>query len=453
MEYTRNMNVTKENIDDLNAVITVTVQQSDLKQPVDTALRKLGKTIQMPGFRPGMVPAALVKKKYGKAVLAEELNKLAGQALFDFIRENNIRFLGEPLISEERQQPMDLDTTEDFQFHYDLGLVPPVKVDASSLGSFNRALIKVDTQTLEKNIENLRLRYGKNESVEEVNEGDMISGTFFETDEEGNEKEDGFSKDAFFLFDRIAKEEVKELVRGANLGEVLNMHPNGVFADARQISIYMGIKEEEAADIPGNVKFRINDISRQTPADLDQEFFDRLFGAGKVSSEEEFRNELTEILKRDAQQESDVRLLNDIRAAILAKVNINLPEKFLKRWIMNTDKNVTTPEAADEHIDKNRDGIRWEVIRMILAEENNLSASEEEIYNNARSMVVGKLSEMGLPADDEDRLKKIVFNVLENENEYNKIRSFIIEQKVLSLLRDQVSVTDQEVDYTDFWKQ
>lgn len=453
MEYTRNMNVTKENIDDLNVVITVTVQQSDLKQPVDNALRKLGKTIQMPGFRPGMVPRALIKKKYGKAVLAEELNKLAGEALFGFIRENNIRFLGEPLISEERRQPFDPDTTEDFQLHYDLGLVPPVKVDPSLLGSFTRALIKVDEATLEKNIENLRLRYGRHESAELIEEGDMISGTFFETDEKGNEKEGGFFKDAFFLFDRIAKEEVKELIRGAKTGEELNIRPGGVFADERQISIYMGIKEEEAASIPENVKFRIKSISRRVPAEINQEFFDRLFGAGKVSSEEEFRRELAEILRRDAQQESDVRLLNDIRAAVLAKVNFALPEKFLKRWLMNTNKNINTPEAAEEHMEINRDGIRWEVIRMVLAEENNISASEEEIYQNARSMVIGKLSEMGLPTDDEDRLRKIVFNLLENENEYNKIRSFIIEQKVLSLLRGKVSVTEREVNYADFWKQ
>jgi trigger factor len=447
------MNVRQENIDELNAVIAVTLEQEDLKQPVDSALRKLGKTIQMPGFRPGMVPASLVKKKYGKAVLAEELNKMAGQALTDFIRQNNIRFLGEPLISEERQQPVDLDSEQPFTFYYDLGLLPQVNLEPSALGSFNRALIKVDTETLEKNIENLRKRHGTNESAENAEEGDMITGTFFEIDTEGNELPDGFSKEAFFLFDRIANEEAKELFRGATSDQVLEVMPSDVFADARQISMYMGIKEDEVSALPEKLRFRIKEISRQIPAEVNQAFFDRLFGSGKVSSEEEFRNELTEILKRDAQQESDVRLLNDIRAAILSKVNFNLPEAFLKRWLMNTDKKMESPEAAEEHLEKNRDGIRWEVIRMVLAEKHDLSAGEEEIYNNARSMVVGKLAEMGMPADDEERLKKIVFNVLENESEYNKIRSFIIEQKVLTHLRDQVSVVDQEVDYTDFWKQ
>jgi trigger factor len=189
------------------------------------------------------------------------------------------------------------------------------------------------------------------------------------------------------------------------------------------------------------------------PAELDTEFYDRLFGAGKIADEAAFREELTTILKRDAQNESDVRLMNDIRAAVINSVQFNLPENFLKRWVMAVDKNVPTPEAADDHMEKNREGIRWEVIRMVLAEENQVEASEEEIYNNARSMVIGKLAEMGMPADDEERLKKIVFNVLENQNEYNKIRSFIIEQKVLTLLRDKVNVTEQEVDYRDFWKQ
>lgn len=446
------MNVTQENIDSLNAVITVSIHSNDLKEPVDSAIKKIGKTISMPGFRPGMVPMALVKKKYGKSVLADELNKITNKALFDFIRDNNIRFLGEPLISEERQKPIDLETAEEFNFHYDLGLVPNIQVNPADLGSFTRSLIKVDEKTLNDNIENLRLRYGKEGEAEAIEAGDMISGEFIETDAEGNPKEDGFRKQTFFIFDRIENEDSKNLLLGAKTDDEIKLHPTGVFNDASKTSVYLGITEEEAANLGADFIFKIGKINRIEPADLDNDFFDRLLGIGKVSNEEEFRAEMVNILSRDAQSESDVRLLNDIRAAILKNVHFDLPEKFLKRWVMTADKNITGPEAADEHMEKNRDGIRWEVIRMVLAEENQISASEEEIYANARSMVVGKLAEMGMPADDEDRLKKIVFNVLENDNEYNKIRSFIIEQKVLTLLRDKVTVNDVETDYAEFWK-
>lgn len=447
------MNVTKENIDGLNAVITVTVTSSDMKEPVDAAIKKLGKTVNMPGFRPGMVPAGVVKKKFGKAVLAEELNKLSNQALFDFIRNNNIRFLGEPMISEDRQVPIDLDGAEEFNFHYDLGLVPSVNINTDALGSFTKHSITVDDATLEENIDNLRKRYGKEEKAESVDEGDMISGEFFETDAEGNAKEDGFVKKTFFIYDRIENDDVKNLLKGAKSGEELTIHPTKLFNDASKTAVYLGIKEEEAQNLGADFKFRVGDVNRVVAADMNQEFFDRLFGPDKVHNEEEFRTELTQILQRDAQNESDVRLLNDIRAALLEKTSFDLPEKFLKRWIMTVDKNVPTAEAADEHLEKNREGIRWEVLRMILAEENQITASEEEIYNNARSMVIGKLAEMGMPADDEERLKKIVFNVLENDNEYNKIRSFIIEQKVLTQLRDKVTVTEKQTDYRDFWKQ
>ena len=447
------MNVTKENIDGLNAVITVTVTSSDMKEPVDAAIKKLGKTVNMPGFRPGMVPAGVVKKKFGKAVLAEELNKLSNQALFDFIRNNNIRFLGEPMISEDRQVPIDLDGAEEFNFHYDLGLVPSVNINTDALGSFTKHSITVDDATLEENIDNLRKRYGKEEKAESVDEGDMISGEFFETDAEGNAKEDGFVKKTFFIYDRIENDDVKNLLKGAKSGEELTIHPTKLFNDASKTAVYLGIKEEEAQNLGADFKFRVGDVNRVVAADMNQEFFDRLFGPDKVHNEEEFRVELTQILQRDAQNESDVRLLNDIRAALLEKTSFDLPEKFLKRWIMTVDKNVPTAEAADEHLEKNREGIRWEVLRMILAEENQITASEEEIYNNARSMVIGKLAEMGMPADDEERLKKIVFNVLENDNEYNKIRSFIIEQKVLTQLRDKVTVTEKQTDYRDFWKQ
>lgn len=447
------MNVTKENIDGLNAVITVTVNSSDIKEPVETAIKKLGKTMNMPGFRPGMVPASVVRKRFGKSVLAEELNKVANKALFDYIQSNNIRFLGEPMISEERQAPIDLDTAEEFNFSYDLGLVPPVNINTADLGSFTKHNISVDEKTLDENIENLRKRYGKEEKAESVAEGDMIAGEFYETDAEGNEQEDGFKKKTFFIYDRIENDDVKILLKGAKTGEELSIHPTRLFNDASKTAVYLGIKEEEAQNLGADFKFRVGDINRISEAELNNEFYDRLFGPGKVTNEEEFRTELTQILQRDAQNESDVRLLNDIRAALLGKTDFDLPEAFLKRWIMAVDKNVPTPEAADEHMEKNREGIRWEVLRMILAEEHQITASEEEIYNNARSMVIGKLAEMGMPADDEDRLKKIVFNVLENENEYNKIRSFIVEQKVLNQLRDKVNVTEAQTDYSDFWKQ
>jgi len=447
------MNVTKENIDGLNAVITVTVNSSDIKEPVDTAIKKLGKTMNMPGYRPGMVPANVVRQRFGKSVLAEELNKVANKALFDYIQSNNIRFLGEPMISEERQVPIDLDGAEEFNFHYDLGLVPQVSVNTADLGTFTKHNITIGEETLAENIENLRQRYGKEEKAESVDAGDMVSGEFYETDAEGNELENGFKKKTFFVYDRIENDDVKNLLKGAKPGEELTIHPTRLFNDASKTAVYLGINEQEAQNLGADFKFRVGDINRMIPAEMDVEFFERLFGPGKVNNEEEFRAELTNILQRDAQNESDVRLLNDIRAALLAKTDFELPEKFLKRWIVAVDKNVPTPEAADEHVEKNREGIRWEVLRMILAEENQITASEEEIYNNARSMVIGKLAEMGMPADDEDRLKKIVFSVLENDNEYNKIRSFIVEQKVLGLLRDKVNVTETQTDYRDFWKQ
>lgn len=448
------MNVTKENIDELNAVITVNVNAADIKAPVDAAIKKIGKTVSMPGYRPGMVPSSIIKQRYGKAVLAEELNKVANKALFDYIQENNIRFLGEPMINEDRQEQIDLDGgAQEYNFHYDLGLVPSVTVDAAKLGTFNKQTITVDEDTLAENIENLRKRYGKEEKVDSVEAGDMITGEFFETNDEGNELEGGLRKRAFFVYDRIESEEAKGILLGAKVGEVLTLNPKSVYGDNSKVAVYLGIKPEEAENLGDNFNFQVNEVSRIQAEEINQEFFDKLFGAGKINSEEEFRAELTSILQRDAQAESDVRLLNDIRAAILEKTNFELPEKFLQRWMLQVDKKLETPEAAEEHVSKNREGIRWEVIRMVLAEENNVTASEEEIYNNARSMVIGKLNEMGMPADDEDRLKKIVFNVLENQEEYNKIRSFIIEQKVLTLLRDKVQVNETPVDYKAFWKQ
>lgn len=448
------MNVTQENIDALNAVITVNVNAEDIKQPVDAAIKKVGKTMNLPGFRPGMVPAAVVKQRYGKAIMAEELNKVANKALFDYIQSNNIRFLGEPMISEERQTPIDLDgAVEEFNFHYDLGLVPAIAVNPESLGSFSKQTVTVDEETLQENIENLRRRYGKEQKADKIEDGDMISGEFFETDADGNELEDGFKKKTFFIFDRVEKEDAKNTLKGAKTNDELALHPNQVFEDESKVAVYLGIKAEEVAALSPNFKFRVGEINRVEPADLDEAFYARLFGEGKVSTDEEFRTELSSILQRDAQAESDVRLLNDIRAAILSSINFELPEKFLARWMLQVDKNLTTPEAAQEHVEKNKDGIRWEVIRMVLSEENQVNASEEEIYNNARSMVIGKLNEMGMPADDEERLKSIVFNVLENQDEYNKIRSFIIEQKVLTLLRDKVKITETPIDYKAFWKQ
>lgn len=445
------MNIVKENIDHLNAKIKIKIEPADYADKVNAAIKKASKSIKMPGFRPGMVPNGMVNKMYGKAIRAEEVNRLAVDKLISFLDENKIEYLGEPLPSETENN-IDWENQSEFEFIYDLGLAPMIDISGIEGKSFDLYVVEMEEQSLNENIDALRKRQGKNTEVESVEEGSLVVGTFAELDENGAEKEDGFKKSTYIMFDNITNENTKQALAGKKVNDSIQLHPVDAYKDKLTASIYLGVKEAEMENLPAQTSFTITSISKTAPADLNQEFYDKMFGEGMVTTEEEFRSRLSDIMAQDAQAESNVKLMNDIRKHLLETVVFDLPDNFLKRWMFLKNKDKAEREKIYEDYDNNKEVIRWELIRKKIAEDNGIQVEQEEIMNQARMMVSRKLSEMGMPVNDENQLNGLALRVLENRDEYEKMANFIMETKALEHLKTKVKTNEKKIAFKDFWQ-
>ncbi|MCX7743306.1 MAG: trigger factor [Flavobacteriales bacterium] len=444
------MEITKEQIDDLNALIRIRVEEKDYAEAVEKAIKNLKNKITIPGFRPGMVPAGMIRKMYGKAVLSDEVSKITVEKLFRFLDENNIEYLGNPLPNAEKNK-VDWDAQKEFEFYYDLGLSPKFAVVLPTDKKFTHYQIEADPAVVSDEVEKLRKRYGRSINAENVEENDMVKGTLTELNEDGSIKEGGLSKPSYIILDKIEDDATRQSLLGKKPGDEVIIDPRKAYKDNLTVSIYLGIKPEEVDQISNQFKLTIQSVSRLVPAEMDQEFFDRVFGKDVVHNEEEFRNKIADVLKFDLQQESNARLMNEIRNAVLAATQFDLPDNFLKRWIKvksAEDKNFN-PETVDDEYNKGREIIRWELIRKQVAEQNNIQVQHEEMMNEARRMVINRVQQMGYSLPD-DRVDELANRLLTNNEERDKIITYIIEVKVLDYIKSQLNVVPEPISYNAF---
>lgn len=445
------MNIAQEKINDLHSKIKINITPEDYNTKVEDQLKKLRKNVNMPGFRPGTVPTGLVKKMYGKSAIADEVGKIAVNELYNYIQTNKIEFLGDPILAEE-SPALEFDFGKSYDVVYEIGVMPKVDLTIPK-DAFNHFEITIDEDTLNENIDAQRRRLGKNIESDVVEDGDMIMGEYVEVDAQGNVVEGGFSKKTYIFHTRIENEDAKKAFLGAKSGDTINVHPLDAYKDDSSAEIYLGLKKEELAEKNNSLVFKVEKTNRMEMADLNQEFFDNLFGAGKINSEEEFRNELSMILQKDAQVEADFRLLNDVRAKILETHSFEIPGDFLKRWMLIKDNGKKTVEEIEKEFAGSADIIRWEIIRKKISDENGYSITEEEIKSRAEAMVRSRLAEMGMPMDDAERINSIVVNVLQNQQEYERIAASLAEEKVLNHLKGLVKTKGEKIDYKAFFKQ
>lgn len=444
------MEITKEQIDDLNALIRIRVEEKDYAEAVEKAIKNLKNKISIPGFRPGMVPVGMIRKMYGKAVLSDEVSKITVDKLFRYLDENNIEYLGNPLPNAEKNQ-VDWDAQKEFEFYYDLGLSPKFAVVLPTDKKFTHYQVEADPAIVYDEVEKLRRRYGRSINAESVEDEDMIMGTLTELNEDGTVKEGGLSKPSYIILDKIEDESTRHLLIGKKPGDEVIIDPRKAYKDNLTVSIYLGIKPEEVDQISHQFKLTIQSVSRLVPAEMDQEFFDRVFGKDVVHTEEEFRNKVADILKFDLQQESNARLMNEIRDAVLEATQFNLPDNFLKRWIKvkNAEDKNFNPDTVDDEYNKGREIIRWELIRKQVAEQNNIHIQHEEMMNEARSMVINRVQQMGYSLPEE-RVDELANRLLANNEERDKIVTYIIEVKVLDYIKSQLNVVPEPIGYNAF---
>ena len=437
------MNVVENKIDDLNTVLRITVESKDYSEKIEKTLKKYRKDAVMPGFRPGKTPMSLIKKKYHKSLLADELNKLVSQSLQGYIRENNINVLGEPLPKVDEQVEGDFNNPTNFTFTYELGIAPEFEVKLSKKNKYDYLKVNVDKTMLDKEIDNLARRYGKLVSADKIGEKDMVIGEF-------TQKDGGISNNSTISLEFIEDKKIKKSFNGKKVGDILVINPKDVSRDSKDMAAMLAITEEEAETLDAKFDFKITDIKNMVPAAVDQELFNKLFGEGNIKSEDELRAKIKTDLDNMFGNDSDKLFSNTITNDLIAKAKFDLPEAFLKRWIKTSNKEDISMEKIEADFDNYRDSLKWQLIQNKIIKDNDIKVETAEVMGYTKNLLVSQYAQYGMPAPEDKELEEQAKNVLSNQEEANKIYDNLYSQKMMLFFKDTVTIKEKEMSYEKF---
>jgi trigger factor len=435
------MNITRENIDALNAVVTVNIEKEDYSDKVMKILKDYKKTANIPGFRKGHVPLGLVKKQYGKAVLVDEVNKLLQESLNKYLVEEKLDILGNPLPRMQEEFNWD---AENFSFEFEVGLAPEFNVDLQS-NAITQYNIVADEKMIDGQIENIRKQYGKLISQDEVTDESEITGVFTNEEKE-------IENNTTFSLDKVSEEQQSTFI-GAKVGDTLTLQTKGLFKNDLDLASSLKLTEADAKELDIEVSFKINEANTRELAELNQELFDKLFGEGNVTTIEEVKEKIKEDAERQFEQQSDQRLLNDVTEGLIENTKFDLPADFLKKWIQSAGEQELTPEQAEEEYTKSEKGLRYQLIQDKLVKENEVKVEFEDLKEFARQMIRAQMAQFGQMNPTDQELDDIAARILSNQDEVRRLTDQLLSQKLLELFKEKANLEKKEVTYENFVKE
>ena len=424
------MNVSLKNIDATKGIVKLEIVKADYADKVEKSLRSFRQKAEMPGFRKGMVPMGMVKKMYGKHVLVEEINKLVSENLYNYIRENKLNILGEPLPNETEQKEINFDTQEDFEFCFDVALAPEIKIELSKNDKVPYYQVNIDDEMIGKQVEAYQANFGTYDQVEDVEEKDLVKGTVAEL-ENGSPKEGGIVVEEAVLMPMYIKDEAeKAKFIGAKKNSVIVFNPN---------KAYEGAEAEIASFLKVN-------------AELNQELFDKVFGEGVVTSEEEFKNKIREALAEQFTPQSDFKFLVDARDLLVQKAGeLSFAEDLLKRWLLVANEK-NTKEKIDEEYPRIIEDLKYQLIKENLVKENGLKVEDADIEGFAKRVAKAQFAQYGMLSVPEDVLANYAKDILKNKQTLQNIIDRAVEEKLAGWLKEQVELDTKEVTADEFNK-
>lgn len=448
------MNVSLQNIDKVSALLTVKIEKADYQSQVEKSLKNFRKKAQVPGFRPGMVPMSLVKKMYGKSVIADEVNKLLSEKVYGYIKENDVNILGEPLPNEEKQPEIDFDTMEEFEFLFDIALAPEFEAGLSNEDKVDYYTIEVSDEMVENQIKAYTQRNGKYEKVDAYQDNDMLKGVLAELDEEGNTKEGGIQvEEAVMMPSYMKNDDQKAIFANAKVNDVLVFNPNTAYdGSAAEISSLLKIEKEAAAEVKANFSFQVVEITRFVNGELNQELFDQIFGKDVVKSEEELRAKVKETLAAQFVGDSDYKFLIDVRKVLAEKVGkLEFNDTLLKRVMLinNQDKG---EEFVNENYDKSIEELTWHLIKEQLVKKNDIKIEEADITNMAKEATKAQFAQYGMLSVPDDILENYAKEMLKKKESIDGLVNRAVEVKLAAALKTQVTLENKTVSLEEFNK-
>jgi len=437
------MNITRENIDTLNAVVKVDINKSDYSDKVEKILSNYRKTANIPGFRKGHVPMGMVKKQYGKAVLIDEVNKLLQDALNKYLTEEKLDVLGNPI--PKSQDNLDWNSDE-FSFEFELGLAPDFEVKLKGKKAITNYKIIADSKMINDQITNIQKQYGKLVSKSVMAQEDEVTGVF-------KDEENQIDNSVTLTLDQFKDKSNSKKFVGAKVGDVISLKTKNLFKDEHDLMSSLKVSHDVAHGLDIKVVFTITEINKRELADLDQELFDKLFGKGNLTSV----TELKERIKKDAEkqfvQQSDQKLLNDVTEYLIESTKFELPARFLQKWMQTSGENTMDEAQAKEEYEKSEKSMRYQLIEGKLMAENNIQINFEDLKAHSKDLIRAQMAQFGQNNPTDEELDEIAARILSNKDEIKRLSEQLISQKLLSLYKEKANITTKELSYDKFVKE
>jgi trigger factor len=446
------MNVTREDVDELNAVLRIQVSPEDYQEKYEASLKDYRKRMNIPGFRQGKVPMGVVKKRFGSSIVAEEVDKVLNNSLNQYITENKLDILGRPLPKDEGKE-FDWNNPSDFEFAFELGFAPQFNVELSDKNKFDYFTVKVDDTLIDKQVEDFGRRYGKMTHGETSEDKDMLLGSFEQLDEEGNVIEGGIKHTSTVSIEYTEDDAAKKSLVGLTGGDTVVLDPRTVSKDDADMAAMLGLKQEDVSNLNSQFKFTVNEIKRIEPHEPNQELFDKIYGKDEITSEEEFRAKIADELSNVFVRDSDNIFSRDISKSLMESLSLSLPDEFLKKFILSSNANEEKP-ATEEQVEADypnySEGLKWQLIQNQIIKANEINVAKEEVIDYTKHLLGNQYAQYGMPPPEDAELTESANKALANREEAQRIYDTLYNIKLLEYFKNTVKLDKKEISYDDF---
>lgn len=448
------MKISFECADKINGLLTMTVEPADYQDAVEKTLKSYRKKAQVPGFRPGMVPMGMIKKQYGTAVKVDEVNKLLGEKLYEYVQENKIKMLGEPLPNQEKQVPQDFEKDEELTFVFDIAVAPEFKAELTGRDKVDYYTISADEKLIDDQVQMYQSQAGEFVKAEVFSGNDTITGDMRELDENGNTKEGGIVTEGAMVMPAYVKgEDQKKLFDGCKPGDIITFNPKKAYPDNdAEVAAMLKVKKEDVKDLTADFSYQITEIRHFQPAEVDQKLFDRVFGEGTVKDEKAFREKIAETIVPQLQQNSDYKFLLDVRKHMEKKVGkLEFPEALLKRVMLQNNQ-----DKGADYVEKNFDGsikeLTWHMIKEQLVAANDIKVEEEDLKAVAKEAIRAQFAQYGMSNVPEDVIENYAAEQMKKRENVDNFVDRAVDVKLTEALKKVVKLNEKTVTLEEFNK-
>ena len=449
------MNISFEAPDKINGLMTITLEKDDYQGEVEKTLKDYRKRANVPGFRPGMTPMGLIKRQYGAAVKVDVVNKMLGEKLYEYVRENKIQMLGEPLPSD-KQETLDFEGDAPLTFKFDIAVAPEFEAKLSGKDKIDYYNITVDDKLIDQQVEMYQQRAGHYDKVEsyDAEQRDMLKGDLRELDADGNVKEGGITvADAVLMPQYMKVDDQKKLFDGAKLGDIITWNPRKAYPESDvEVSSLLKILKEDVKDHEGDFTYQITEISRYVKAEVNQQLFDQTFGEGNVKDEKEFRQKISDMISQQFKSDSDYKFLLDIRKHMEKKVGkLEFPEALLKRVMLNNNKD-KGEKFVEENFEASIKELGWHLIKEQLVAAQEIKVEDNDLKNVAKEAARAQFAQYGMSNVPDEYLENYAAEMLKKRENVDGLVDRAVDVKLTEALKGVVKLNEKDITLEDFQK-